>query len=535
MMDPLTWLRVRRVAPKFAIPVAPVVPPNEPPLPFLHFNLDQLEAHARLSAAACSVSWRRGADRLLPRLSVNQARLRAGCERLAVAQRTRLPISPAGEWLLDNQHLIEEQVMLARRHLPKGYSRGLPHLVAGPMAGHARVYVLALEVIAHVDGRVDAENLSRFVGAWQEVAPLTLGELWAVPIMLRLALLENLGRVSTLVEVAMVHRELARAWTQRIVAAAEQDPKALLLAVADMARAEPVLSNAFVAELVRRLQERGGLVDIPLTWIDHQLAELGTSIPNRVQAESGDQAANQVSVSSSIGSLRFLNTMVWRDFVEEQSCVEAALRGDPAGVYAKMDFTTRDRYRHVVEDLARESGLSEPEVAAHAVALARGGVRSSDGDDRTTHVGYYLIDRGLPALLARLPGLPTVTLLHRRLHRRAWPIVYFTVMFTVTLVASIAMSAAFREVWFGWHILFAPLVVTAASQLGSLAANWLATTFHAPVVLPRLDVSEVIPDAFRTLVVVPTLLTEIGRWPPCSKVWRCATSETVGRTYPSAS
>ena len=135
-------------------------------------------------------------DRLLRRLAENEGVLVGGRRAAQGGRHRRPPIAPAGEWLLDNFYLIEEQIRTAKRHLPKAYSRELPRLLQGPSAGLPRVYDIALEAIAHGDGRVDAESLRRFVAAYQTVAPLKLGELWAIPIMLRLALIENLRRVA---------------------------------------------------------------------------------------------------------------------------------------------------------------------------------------------------------------------------------------------------------------------------------------------------------------------------------------------------
>jgi hypothetical protein len=111
--------------------------------------------------------------------------------------------------------------------------------------------------VAHGDGRVDAESLSRFVAAYQTVTPLKLGELWAIPIMLRLAVIENLRRVGVLVAAGWIERELAGTWADRMAAAVEKDPKSLILVVADMVRSEPPMTGAFVAELMRRLQGAG--------------------------------------------------------------------------------------------------------------------------------------------------------------------------------------------------------------------------------------------------------------------------------------
>jgi len=124
-------------------------------------------------------------------------------------------ITPAGEWLLDNFYLIEEQIRTAKRHLPKGYSRELPRLAHGPSAGLPRVYDIALETIAHGDGRVDPESLRRFVASYQTVTALKLGELWAIPIMLRLALIENLRRVAARSAAGRIDRNLADFWSTR--------------------------------------------------------------------------------------------------------------------------------------------------------------------------------------------------------------------------------------------------------------------------------------------------------------------------------
>src|SRR5208337_2907364 len=157
-------------------------------------------------------------------------------------------ITPAGDWLLDNFYLIEAQIRTARRDLPKGYSRELPRLRDGLSAGLPRVYDIALETISHSDGRIDLQSLSRFVAAYQTVTVLTLGELWAIPIMLRLALIENIRRIAVRISTDRANRNLADSWATRMTAIAEKDPKSLFLEIADMVRSDPPMVGAFVAE-----------------------------------------------------------------------------------------------------------------------------------------------------------------------------------------------------------------------------------------------------------------------------------------------
>ncbi|WP_300988934.1 glycoside hydrolase family 94 protein [Thiocapsa sp.] len=466
-----------------------------------------MEEHGKRLADAHALMPGHPPDRLLARLTENETILIGVCRLLMAAVTENRRIAPAGEWLLDNFYLIEDQIRTAKRHLPKGYSRQLPRLLQGPSAGLPRVYDLALEIIAHGDGRVDPENLNRFVAAYQTVTTLRLGELWAIPIMLRLALIENLRRVAVLIAASRTDQNLADVWADRMMAMVEQDPKNLILVIADMARSNPPLTSAFVAELARRLQGQSSALALPLTWIEQQLAESGLTIEQLVQLENQQQAADQVSIGNSIGSLRCLGATDWREFVETMSLVEQTLREDPGGIYGRMDFATRDRYRHVVEKVAKNSALSEAEVARQAVELARAGALGNDGAERAAHVGFYLIDRGLPRLESRTRAcLCTLESLQRR--SRRFPLFFYlgaifllTALFTgALLVQSGSLS--------GWLLLLLMVsAVLGTSQLAVALVNWLATLLAIPYPLPRMDFSLGISSESRTLVVIPTMLT----------------------------
>ncbi len=216
---------------------------DDPPLRAELFSGDQMEQHGVRLASAHRVTAERLPDQLLSRLAENERVLIDTCRRLTAAVAAKQRITPAGEWLLDNYYLVEEQIRTARRHLPKGYSRELPGLAEGTSAHLPRVYDIALETIAHGDGRVDPDSLSRFVTAYQTVAPLRLGELWAIPIMLRLALIENLRRVAARIAAGRMHRDLALDWADKLTEIARTDPKNLIVVIADMARSGPPMST----------------------------------------------------------------------------------------------------------------------------------------------------------------------------------------------------------------------------------------------------------------------------------------------------
>jgi cyclic beta-1,2-glucan synthetase len=482
---------------------------DEQPLRSELFSADQMKQHGRTLAGLHEPALDRAVDRLLPRLADNEQVLIETRDLVMEAVKTKHRITPAGEWLLDNFYLIEEQIRTARRHLPKGYSQELPSLRGGPSAGFPRVYDIALETISHGDGRVDPENLSSFVAAYQTVTGLKLGELWAIPIMLRLALIENLRRVAARIATDRVDRNRADHWADQMTETAEKDPNSLILVVADMARSDPPMVSSFVAELARRLQGQSPALALPLTWIEQRLSPSGLTIEQLVQSENQQQAADQVSISNSIGSLRFLGAMDWRKFVETMSVVDATLREDPGGVYGRMDFATRDRYRHVVERIANSSPLSEEQVARLSLQLAQTGATTEGSLDRAAHVGFYLIDQGLPQLERMAKTTRSGAAALRRVADRFSLLVYLSaVLLIVALLTGGLLAFALAGGWRVWKLaLIATLSLPCSSHLAVALVNRVAGLLAKPHLLPRMDFSAGIPPDSRTLVVIPTMIT----------------------------
>ena len=472
------------------------------------YTEEQLELHARNLANRHSLITREPSEQLLKRLAENESILLEVHSNLTEVVKQNARITPAAEWLLDNFYLIEEQIYTAKKHLPKGYSRGLPQLAKGVSAGLPRVYDIAVEIISHSDGHVNLRSLVNFISSYQEVNFLNLGELWAVPIMLRLALLENLRRLSLQISIDLANKTLATRWADELIQVAEKDPKNLVLVIADMARSNPPMVSSFVAELTRRLQEKGSALVLAMSWLEQTLSEHGMTSSELVQQENQKQAADQVSISNSISSLRFLSTTDWREFVEQTSIVEETLRRDPAGIYANMDFHTRDTYRHVVERIAKKSTYSEQAVSEMVIRLAKENM-GKDNDSRKTHVGYYLVGPGL-SRLEKFTG--TRLTIKQRCRRLVDKVPFLVYSGSIILITGLICWLLFRELWFegyhGWKFfLLAFVSVLAMSQLAVALVNWLVTILAKPCLLPRMDFSKGVPDEYRTMVVVPTILS----------------------------
>jgi cyclic beta-1,2-glucan synthetase len=480
----------------------------EPPLRAELFSLDRLASHGRTLAATHQLDTARGSRGLLDRLDRNERILRSFNRATLIVDQHRR-ITPAAEWLLDNFYLIEEQVQLARRHLPPGYSRELPRLCNGKSAGLPRVYDIVLEFIAHVDAQVEAGPFSAFISAYQQVHSLKLGELWAIPIMLRLGLIENLQRITSQLITAREERDLADTWVDRLQDMAEKHPSRLVVVVADMAQSNLPLTSAFVAEFSQRLSRQNPVLHLARSWLEQRLAENGLSIEELIHQENQLQAADQVSVSHSIAGLRYLGATDWKEFVESLSLVDHTLRGDPVGVYNEMDFATRDRYRHVVERLARDGPGTEAEVAAQAVALASAHATGENPPPRAAHVGYFLIDEGRPLLEQAVGFRRPWSMAMERSIQRAPLSFYLGGIFLLTALGTLGYWSLTRGLELPrWQLIgFAVPVVLAVSQLAVALVNWLSTLVVKAERLPRLNYTTGIVSDRRTVVAIPTMLT----------------------------
>ncbi|MFH1800028.1 MAG: hypothetical protein ABH891_04170 [Candidatus Omnitrophota bacterium] len=483
---------------------------EEQPLRAELFSIDQFKAHAKGLAQRHRVSYKKGQNRLLLRLRKNEQVLSEIHELLNETGKPKRRIAPAGEWLLDNYYLIEEQIRLAQKYLPGKYIRELPHLLRGPLAGYPRVYELAMELVSHGDGRLDSQGLAEFVTAYQTVSHLKLGELWAIPIMLRLALIENLRRVSSRLIVAQMERDKADHWATRILGVSAKDTDGVIFEIAAMAKGNLPLSDAFVAEFTRRLHGQSQALTLPFAWLEKKLAEQGETLDRIIRATSQKQAADQVSIANTIGSLRLLEVTNWHDFVEALSVVEKVLSQDPSGDYSRMSFETRDRYRHVVEKLSLRSKTGEEKIAARAIQIAKRAEGEKGPGHVTTHVGFYLLDKGLELFCGEL-GFRLPLRQYLQAKKNFWPaVLYFssiTVM-TLTLTAGILfwMKPGGSSNW-PWFLLFGMLLLFAISQTAVSLVNWFSAMLVSPQDLPRMDFSEGIPAYAHTLVVIPCMLS----------------------------
>ncbi|HEU5482424.1 MAG TPA: glucoamylase family protein, partial [Sphingomicrobium sp.] len=471
------------------------------------FSVERLEEHARSLAAAQPVRPQvsRG-HALLDRLTDNEASLIAAYQVIAGADDESAAITPAAEWLIDNFHQVERQIRQVRSDLPPRYYRQLPKLTTGPFAGFPRVFGMAWAFVAHTDSRFDVDVWCRFVHAYQTVQPLTIGELWASAITLRIILIENLRRIAERLVESRRDRHRADDLADRLLGSRGQTPESGETVIADIERAW--LSDAYLLQLVYRLRDQGPSVAALLMHLDERLAAEGKTVDVAVNDEQQKQVSANGTVRNIITSMRHISNVDWAEIFERLSLVDGVLAGGCD--FPEMDFPTRNLYRTAIEELARGSGLSELEIARRAVrTAAKAAAGTPRCDSREADPGYYLCAGGRESFESTVGYRPSLEIAVARFYQNLGIGGYIG---AATLVAALLLMLPIlfhAEITLGWIWLGAlgTLGVIPALDAAVALVNHSVTHGFGATLLPALELRDGVPRHLRTLVVVPTLLT----------------------------
>ena len=465
-------------------------------------SAERLEQEARSLAAEqiVTVSRIRGGQ-LAARLADNAAFLLQATSALAKSAEAGHHATPAAEWLADNYHLVDMQIREIGIDMPPGFYAQLPKLAAGPFTGLPRVFGAMWSLVAHTDSHLDLEVLHRYLVAYQTVQPLTIGELWSVPITLRIVLIENLRRLAELVVDDATARQAADDLSERVQDAGSDAPN-LSADLPDDRPGRRRVTDPFAVQLAHRLRGHDPRTNPALAWLDRQLAAQGTTVEAVVRDELQKHGMANATVRNIITSLRTIAGMDWTEVFERVSLVDAVLSRDTP--FASMDFTTRNLYRTSIEVLSRGSGCSELDIAQKAASAAAEHPEGREGDP-----GYYLIGGGRPGFEATLGYRPTwrAALEHgfRTLGIGGYgaAVVALALLF-VAIPLRIALEAGAGAFWL---VLLGATGFVLASDAAVACMNRLATWVFGATVLPGLALEAGIGEPLRTLVVVPVMLT----------------------------
>ncbi|MEN6548268.1 MAG: glucoamylase family protein [Armatimonadia bacterium] len=450
------------------------------------------------------------ASRLLASFEQDYKVLHKSLRAIASWAQASAPLIRSAEWLLDNSYLIQEQAQQIRHNLPQGFYRALPKLVSEPLAGYPRVYAIAIELIAHTNAQLNEERLTSFVNAYQRETLLTSGEVWALPIMCQMAIILNLQRLSSEIVRNQRLRSEADAWADRVLGDMQKcQPGAAHISVRHDRRLDK-LEPAHAVQLLQRFMDQGPCTADLLEWLEERLGRQGMNIDDVTRLVHQEEAANVTSVSNCIATLRFIGGYDWPEFFEQVSRIEQILRTDPDGTYPRMDFPTRDSYRHEVERLAKASKIVETHVAKHAVRLASEAAREGQVPPKRRHLGYYLFDSGKDQLAERLRLRQTWRQRASRCLGKHPSALYVGAILTGTAaIAGLVTCLAAQEGGLSavaW-VLLPLLLLIPASDMAIQLVNRFLTRFCHPRLLPKLELKDGLPPELHTMVVIQTMLS----------------------------
>ena len=479
------------------------------------FSAERLEQHAHSLALAQPVISQLSVlqqarqycrPALQQRLTANANTLLAAYRVSAAELQAGNSIVPAAEWLLDNYHIVEQQICEIRDDLPPGYYRQLPKLASGPLRGYPRVLGIAWAYVAHTDSHFDPATLTRFLLAYQQVQPLSIAELWAVAITLRIVLVENLRRLTDQISLGLGQRADADQLANILLSGSDWQPATR--------RQHTPLSDNFAAQLAKRLREQDPAMTPALNWLNQQLTAQDDSIDSVVLRAQQRLGASNVSVRNVITSMRRISAIDWTQLFESVSLVDRQLAA--TGQFSAMDFASRNLYRTSIEQLARRAKCAELTVAARLVQATREAAAQCSNPiqaQRQADCGYYLLGDGKPAFERQLGIKPRLRFwLSCNISR--YGITGYISLFLLLNVSLVLLSGVILGVSGTAWLWLALLAVIPLSELTSALLQSLVSYCSAARTVPALALAESIGPEQRTLVAVPVLLSsadELGQ------------------------
>lgn len=507
LQKPVAWLRESGDPP----PALFIVHPKREWLveargPEVKLSPEQIIEHSRRHAREQQVSIKPHCTaELIARLKQSRQLVRQVCADLTAASRLEQKATPAADWILDNEYILERNARDVLLNLPRNFYRKLPVLASDPYRDLPCIYALAKNLVSHTELRLDHENILAFIEAYQSVRILTICELWAIPQMLRIALIESIQNLAVTALADLRERQLAEFWANRLIAANRRDSNHLFTILAELAKAEPSPTSYFAAQLVSLLFDEGTVLPPVQNWLERTLKK---PLHDLTLREQNRQTREQLSCGNAFTSLRQLALLDWREIFEQLNRVEMLLRQDPSGVYPKMDFATRDRCRQAVEELAQAAGQSEEQVAECVIKLATMAGGKTAHDERRSHVGAWLTGEGRAELVRLLACRETFRYrAHEWIYRHHAGAYILAISglssLFIALIARFGHTGPPPPIRIGLLL----LMLIPVSQLAIEITNYLVTRLLPPRPLPKMDFEETgIPDEFRTLVVVPMML-----------------------------
>lgn len=439
----------------------------------------------------------------LARNKENAQRILEAYRELNAAQSRGDSVTPAAQWLLDNNYVVEETIFQIKRDLPPRFIRQLPTIDIGGGQKVPRALAIAWLYVAHVDSTVSSQSFMAIVDGYQSVQPLMIGELWALPSLLRYVLVENLRRLAERVLRARKMRQLANGLADQLLALDDDGDVRLLSDYKAQAQ-----DYTFATQLLYRLRDGSQNAGKALMWLENELEKHGSDAEEIIADEHRQLSMGNVTTGNIIRGLRLINDVDWTVWFEEVSRVDALFRERTN--FAQLDFQSRDQYRTVIEELAREARATEFEVAEKAIELSKGAEAASvdAGQQRSDDVGFFLVGPRRQELEKAIAfNAPFGLRFKRAFQAVGWIGIFLPVMaITMLLLGMTAGALSAAGLSTTAIVILLALFALPAGEGAMSIFNTVTLLFLKPTRLIGYEYPDGVPEEARTLVVVPTML-----------------------------
>ena len=438
----------------------------------------------------------------IPRVKENFKFITKTYERLNNDLKIGINIHPAGEWLLDNYYIIEESVKTIEKELTvEKYTKFLG-IQNGMYKGTARIYVLASEIVAYTDAKIESDSLKGFLEAYQRKKTLNMEEIWNIGLFLQIAVLEKVREICEKIYSSQMQKYRVENIVERLVEKKQNisfklnpDYQTRTLGFGEM-------KYPFIEYMSYRLKRYGRQAISYLQVLEEQVNKMGTSVSEVIKKEHFDIALRKVSMGNCIKSIKEVGRINFLEIFEKINGVEDILKNDPADVYRYMDYKTKNEYRNIIKQISVKTKISEIYIASKAIELANSAKLSDEHNPKKTHIGYYLIAQGkkelINLLFSKSSRISTETKMNLYIVSTWGLSAIFASLLGLYLYSgtkNILLSIAFS--------IFSYLPII--EVIGKIINTILSKSVKAKVI-PKMDFSKGIPKEYSTFVVIPTII-----------------------------
>ncbi len=431
----------------------------------------------------------------IPRLIENYGAIKETYNILNEHVKLGISIHPAGEWILDNFYIIEEAVKSIEQELKIKKYKNFVGIRNGQYEGFARVYVLAAEIVNFTDNKIDTENLERYLSAYQTKKTLNMDEIWNIGLFLQIAIIENIRQICERIYISQIEKFKVESIIERLVEKKE-NRRFKNLKINKNFKMFSDMRYPFIEYMSYKLKKYGKKTEKYLEILEEEVEKTGTTVSEVIKKEHFDIALRKVSIGNCILGIKKIQRINFLEIFEKINGVEEMLKADPAQVYDKMDYKTKDYYRQAIKEISKKSKISEIYIAKKLLEL------SKKGKGKRRHIGYYLFGKNRNIIYRKI-GYKTQKIMSEKQKAKY----YITITTVLTLLISLLiLMNLVKKVPAIWLVISFIVLLLPISELVIQILQYILSKAVKPKLIPKIDFYKGIDKENATMVVIPTII-----------------------------